>query len=310
VGFAISCCVYGIFLSQVGRYFSRFRSDRLILKLTVIIILILVTADQAFIGHLVYFYSISSFAKPKVLMEGKVTWSLILQLTVGAITGAIVKCAFASRVWRFSGRNKWITGLIVLLLVAHLAISLAFASKSFELPGLYAVVELQILGTISLGIGVVTDIVTAGALCIFLNRLRTGYQKSDSLVDSLVRYAINTGGLTSAVSVTTLLLFNIMATTTLYFAAVYFTLSKLYAISYMATLNTRRTVSGRGTDERAAETNHTNMFALGTRVPSMGPEDFHGRWESAKSDYLSQGLDLPSSPFPRDGRQSKLGVGV
>ena len=33
------------------------------------------------------------------------------------------------------------------------------------------------IGTISLGTGVATDIVTAGALCYFLNKLRTGYTK-------------------------------------------------------------------------------------------------------------------------------------
>ena len=31
------------------------------------------------------------------------------------------------------------------------------------------------VGTISLATGVATDIVTAGALCYFLNKLRTGY---------------------------------------------------------------------------------------------------------------------------------------
>jgi len=34
----------------------------------------------------------------------------------------------------------------------------------------------QILGTISLGTGVLTDIVTAATLCFFLNKLRTGYR--------------------------------------------------------------------------------------------------------------------------------------
>lgn len=35
----------------------------------------------------------------------------------------------------------------------------------------------QVLGTISLGVGVLTDIVTALALCYFLNKLRTGYRQ-------------------------------------------------------------------------------------------------------------------------------------
>jgi hypothetical protein len=46
-------------------------------------------------------------------------------------------------------------------------------------------------------------------------------------------------------------------------------------------LNTRRTIRGRGTDRQGATTNNTNMFHLGTRMPSMGPADL-GNWDSGK----------------------------
>ena len=58
----------------------------------------------------------------------------------------------------------------------------------------------QIVGTMSLAFGALTDIVTAIALCYFLQGLRTGYAKDDSLVNRMTLYAINTGGLTSYVS--------------------------------------------------------------------------------------------------------------
>jgi len=37
-------------------------------------------------------------------------------------------------------------------------------------------------------------------------------------------------------------------------------------------LNTRRIIRGRGTDHEEHTTNNTNMFRLGTRMPSMGSE--------------------------------------
>jgi hypothetical protein len=44
-------------------------------------------------------------------------------------------------------------------------------------------------------------------------------------------------------------------------------------------LNTRRTIRGRGTDAQGgATTNNTNMFHLGTRLPSMAPTDLD-RWD-------------------------------
>ncbi|KAG6856358.1 hypothetical protein H0H87_005345 [Tephrocybe sp. NHM501043] len=176
----------------------------------------------------------------------------------------------------------------------------------------------QTLGTVSLGLGVATDIVTAAALCFFLARLRTGIKKSDTLVNSLVRYAINTGALTSACSITTLVLFNLKPQNNLYFVATYFIVSKMYAISYMATLNSRRTIRGRGTDRQGGTTsratskpdNNTNLFHLGTRMPSMGPVDLRmpsmggpvdlGYWESDKAGYRDQ--DFPLNTFAASGK--------
>ncbi|KAF9046171.1 hypothetical protein BJ165DRAFT_1602461 [Panaeolus papilionaceus] len=303
IGFAIACGVFGILLSQMFNYFRNYPGDRTLFKCLVALILILETADQFFIGHLMYYYSIVNYANPRVLIEAKTTWSFILQLTFGSIVGTIVKIYLAFRVWRFSERNWFITGLILLLSFGQLGksfialdrdlvtllfswqnfsftsgLALVFAAKAFALPSVFAVHQLQTLGTISLATGVATDFVTAVALCYFLNRLRTGLKTSDNLVNSLCRYAINTGVLTSGVSLTVLILYNVMPTSNLYFIATYFTLSKLYAISFMATLNTRRSIRGRGTDEQGEVSNNTNMFHLGTRMPSMGPNDLNG-WD-------------------------------
>lgn len=274
--------------AQVFNYFWHYTSDHAFFKILVIIIFLLETADQAFIGHLVYFYSISNYASPLTLLHATTTWSFILQLTVGAIVGAIVKASFGARVWRFSEHNYYVTGLIMLLTFGQLGLALAFTVKAFQLPSVFAVRTLQTLGTVSLATGVCTDVITAMALTYYLNRLRTGHPTSDSLVSTLCRYAINTGALTSAVSITTLVLFNLNTQNNLYFAATHFILSKLYAISYMATLNTRRMVRGRGTDNQGATSNNTNLFHLGTRVPSLpiSPIDSAGGYSG--KDFYSE----------------------
>ncbi|KAF9561799.1 hypothetical protein CPC08DRAFT_761879 [Agrocybe pediades] len=283
IGFALACGVYGILLSQVFSYFRNYPGDRSYFKYLVILILLLETADQMFIGHLMYFYGISNYANPIVLKQATTTWSFILQLTFGAVVGTIVKAYFGFRVWRFSDRNMWVTGLIMLFTLGQLGLALAFSVEAFKLPSVFAVHQLQTLGTISLSVGVCTDVITAGALCYYLNRLRTGLESSDSLVDNLCSYAINTGVLTSTVSIATLVLYNAVQENNLYFVAVYFILSKLYAIS----LNTRRAVRGRGTDRQGHTSNHTNLFALGTRMPSMGPSDLE-HWDKVDPPFVLQ----------------------
>ncbi|KAF6757327.1 hypothetical protein DFP72DRAFT_890877 [Ephemerocybe angulata] len=296
IGFALACTVYGIVITQMFMYFRSYPGDKFLFKCVVVVILVLETADQALIGHMLYYYCISNFANLTALLQARMTWSLILQLTAGAAVGCIVKGYFAFRVWRFSSRNIWITGLILLLTFGQLGLALAYTIEAFKLPDVFAVHELRTLGTVSLGTGVATDIVTAVSLCYFLNRLRTGLKSSDSLVNNLCAYAINTGVLTSTVSVATLVLYNGVGGMNLYFVATYFILSKLYAISFMATLNTRRTIRGRGTDAQGgATTNNTNMFHLGTRLPSMAPTDLN-QWDVVYPPALKTQDDYQEQP--------------
>ncbi|KAJ6471079.1 hypothetical protein C8R47DRAFT_1147803 [Mycena vitilis] len=279
VGFAVSCVVYGILLTQVWGYFSRYTTDSAVYKCLVIVILILATTDQAFIGHFTYFYTIASAGNPLALAVGTTTWSVILQQTIGSVVGTIVKCCFASRVFRFSERNFFVTGFIICLALGQLGVAMVFTVHAFRLASIPAVFDLKSLATISLGLGVLTDVVTAASLCYFLWRMRTGHSSAaNSLITRLVTDAINTGVLTTAVSLSTLLLFDFLEGN-LIFGATYFLLSKLYAVSFLATLNTRRVVRGRGTDHEQATSSRrpttrsaqqeTNMFALGTRMPSI-----------------------------------------
>ncbi|KAF7327554.1 hypothetical protein MKEN_00334400 [Mycena kentingensis (nom. inval.)] len=316
VGFAASCVVYGVLLTQTWAYFKRFSLDSAVYKILVLLVVGLATADQALIGHFVYFYALASAGNPLALVTGTTTFSIILQQAIGSVGGAIVKCAFASRVYRFSERNLYITGFIVALCVGQLAVSLAFTVKAFGLTTIPTVFQLKTLGTISLALGVATDIVTAAALCFFLRRLRTGYKPADSLVRRLVIDAINTGICTCVLSLCTLFLFYFL-TGNLFFAATFFLLSKLYGISFLATLNSRRAVRGRGTDaetgaldepsnglsgpgsrssKRAQE--ETNIFALGTRMPSI--------YEDVRTEYASYPLSMDAKPAA--GRKEARGL--
>lgn len=307
VGFAVACVLWGVLNTQIIMYFTQFKSDRPMYKLLVILIWILDTVGQTFVGHLVYYYIITNFAAPFVLLRGTVTWSFILQLTLGAIVGAIVKTCFALRVWRFSENNKWITGIILLLTYGQLSLAILYTVKAFGLPGIFAVSQLRVLGTIALSVSVLTDIVIAGALCYFLRKLRTGFERSDSLVYSLCRYAINTGVVTSAVSISTLVLYNVEAHSFI-FVATYFALNKMYAISLMATLNTRRIVRGRGTDRQQPTISqnidnpiNTNTFYLGTRVPSVGSITDIGDFDLEHLKFAP-----PECPIPPSQRESPV----
>ncbi|KAJ7766412.1 hypothetical protein DFH07DRAFT_809833 [Mycena maculata] len=278
IGFAVSCVVFGILLTQIWTYFARYNSDTRTYKILVIVVLLLEITDQSFIGHFVYHYTVSSMGNPLALLTGTVTWSVIMQQAVGSVVGTIVKCCFATRVYRFSEKNLYITVFLIALSLGQLGVALAFTVEAFRLATIPQVFRLKVLATTSLGMGALTDVLTALALWFYIRRLRTGFKDVDSLVRGLVSEAVNTGALTTVVSLATLLLFNFLPTNFI-FGSTYFLLSKLYAVSFVATLNTRRVVRGRGTDhetERNATTREqqeTNMFQLGTRMPTLHEAD-------------------------------------
>jgi len=256
IGFAVSCVVFGVFTTQVFVYFQRYHSDRPAYKVLVSLLWLLELVDQIFIGHSVYYYTITHYASPATLLFGDIIWTLIVQITLGSLVGTIVKLCFAMRVWRFSNRNLVVTGLIVFFTFGSFGLGLAYAIRAFQLNKFVFADRLRIIASLSLGAGVLTDIMTAAALCYFLRKLRTGYRKSDTLINRLSIYAVNTGALTSVVSLTTLILYDVFPHS-FYFMAAYFVLGKLYAISFLCTLNTRKVIRGRGTD-REGNTSNTS----------------------------------------------------
>lgn len=260
IGFSLSCVAFGVLTSQTFTYFKRYPSDRPAYKLLVSSIWLLELLHQVFIGHALYYYTITNFLTPSVL-AGSIIWTLVLQLILGAVVGTVVKACFAMRVWRFSKHYIPITLLIAVLIFGQLGVSLGYTVRAFELNGLQYAPRLKLLATLSLAGGVLTDVVTAAALCYYLRKLRTGHKHSDSLVNTLTRYAVNTGALTSAVSLCTLILYNVRPSA-FYFMGSYFVLSKLYAISFLCTLNTRTIIRGRGTDQEDQSTRGNPLFVM------------------------------------------------
>ncbi|GLB45095.1 hypothetical protein LshimejAT787_1901730 [Lyophyllum shimeji] len=266
IGLSVSCVVFGVLSTQVFLYYRRYPADRLFYKLLVGIIWTLELVDQILIVHFVYYYTITHFGDYITLLTGKVVWSVLTEVAIAALVGILVKACYAMRVWRFSNRNIWITGIISFFILAQFALATLYVVRSFQWNRFDLTPKLRTYAAFSLAAGVATDILTASALAFFLRRLRTGFKSSNSLVNRLTVYAINTGAVTSAISLSTLLLYN-LTPDAFYFIALYFLLAKFYAISLLCTLNTRKIIRGKGTDREGGSSKaeghaHSNSFYM------------------------------------------------
>ncbi|EJF64309.1 hypothetical protein DICSQDRAFT_101178 [Dichomitus squalens LYAD-421 SS1] len=271
IGFGCSSVALGVLSMQAYSYFRRYPLDVWWYKALVAVIWILELVDQAFIGHAVYFYVVTNWGDVNALLTSPV-WSLILQVPLGAAVGAVVKVCFGLRVWRFSKHNIPVTMLILVGALGQLAAAFVFTVRAASIPSLAEVGRLKFIGSIALGLGMATDVVTAAALCWFLRNLKTGYRKDDSIVNKLSVYAINTGTISSAISLCTLVLYDIMPNNFI-FMSFYFVLSKVYANSFYAALNTRRSVRGRGTENEQTTVPTFLMVAQTTTIKHEGGND-------------------------------------
>jgi len=237
------CSVYGILCTQVWRYYQlSFHKVDKFYKFLVAVVWLGETIDQAFIGHCVYFYTVTNYSNPLVLLVDKPIWTLILQMTVGATVGCMVKTAFSLRVWRLSNHNLVITTFLLLMTYAQLGLATWYTIKCFTFANLTELSKGKMIGSLALGSGVITDISIATALCYYLQKLRTEFSRSNALVRSLTVHAVDTGILTSAFSVATVILYNVNPNNFI-FIAFYFMLSKLYSSAFLAAMNARQSVA-------------------------------------------------------------------
>lgn len=269
VGVIASSFVFGILSMQCYSYYDRYPLDRPFYKILVAALWLLEAGHSFCSWHFFYHYVIEEWGNSLVIVTEPIIWTLAVQVVVSASVGTIVKGCFAMRVWRFSGHNIWITAAIILSTLIQLGFSFWFTVAGLRLPSLANLNNIFTVAIVALGLGVLTDMLTAVAIAWYLRKLKTGYKNCDTLVNKLMAYAVNTGLLTGAFSIACLVTYGTMPNNFI-FISLYFVLSKLYANSFLATLNTRLVLKGRGTDN-AHETVPTFLMVNTNTIPPPLP---------------------------------------
>ncbi|KAF5327506.1 hypothetical protein D9619_004986 [Psilocybe cf. subviscida] len=145
---------------------------------------------------------------------------------------------------------------------------LAFSVRGF-IDGSYAklIQESWLLYT-ALGGSVVADVMITVSLCILLGNIRTGFKLTDSLVNTLMLYTINTGLLTSVSATACFVTFAIWPHAFV-FIGFYFVLSKLYINSLLAMLNTRERLRKKNTGITSIPRSPSCLEPLPINTPFM-----------------------------------------
>ncbi|TFK83353.1 hypothetical protein K466DRAFT_265181 [Polyporus arcularius HHB13444] len=237
LGVIVSGIFYGVSLSQVYYYYTRYPRDPLYMKLLVAAVWLSDTCHQGLISHSVYWYLITTYGDPTALT--KLSSSIIIEVIFQGFTGVLVQSFFAARIYKLSGKKIYLVVPVVMMIIAEFSVSMAYAARALQFE-FFA--QLNDIKALSLSINIFAaagDVLIALILCTILQISKTGFERSNTLINKLILFSVNTGLLTSICACMSLITILALPTTFIYIFF-FFLIGRLYANSLMATLNARK----------------------------------------------------------------------
>ncbi|KAI0049363.1 hypothetical protein FA95DRAFT_1677629 [Auriscalpium vulgare] len=283
IGGLVSGVLFGITCMQSYTYFDRYPGDRWHLKTFVGALWVLDAFDFALTSDILYWYLVTNYTNPYALL-GKPVWSLAAHVLVTSVVNFMDVCPTNLE----TNMNIILTAGIVLTSMLDLVVGFIITAKTLHFVSLDELSTESTLFYIDFAAGAGSDIYVAVALSYYLARSRTGFNtRTDSIVNILLLYTINTGLLTAADATLGMILYIAMPDNFI-FIAFYFQLSKLYTNAYLATLNNRNTLREKTTDSDGIVSIHLSRMTQ----PSRGAVDAErtAYSEPAKSEIKSKNV--------------------
>ncbi|KAJ3774151.1 hypothetical protein FB446DRAFT_490747 [Lentinula raphanica] len=304
IGAIVTAMLYGLTTLQTYLYFINYPKDEVKIKMLVSIVWILDSLHIALVTFCVYHYLVINFSNPAGLAI--INWSLNITVMLNLLLAVLVQSFFTRQVFSISrGAVRW--ALVVLLgitVTGHFCfgietVAYIFVSKTFDTFQESSTVKLAAVTPFAV-FAVLSDVLIAVSLCVLLHESRTGWGKTNTLITTLIVYAVNRCLLTSAVAITEVIVF-ILHPTSLWFLAIDFVIGKLYANSLLASLNSRHYLREPG----SLSNSNTNSHSQSSNVSSS----FHAVVGPPTSDS-SESKSTQKSRFGRKANEMPLSVSV
>ncbi|KAI0714872.1 hypothetical protein C8Q76DRAFT_728532 [Earliella scabrosa] len=244
IGVILGAVFYGVSLSQVYYYYTRYPRDPWHTKALVAAVWFTDTCHQALISHTIYWYLVTMYGDPNALF--RLVNTILIEVLFQGFTGLFVQSFFAARIWKLSGKKLWLVLPVVAMIIAEFTVSIAYTVKSL---GFEFFADLPKIKALSLSINIfaaVGDVLIAAILCTILQSSKTGFERSNLLINKLMVFAVNTGLLTSICACMSLITILALPDTFIYITF-FFLIGRLYANSLMATLNSRKSLQAGST---------------------------------------------------------------
>ncbi|KAL1949891.1 hypothetical protein VTO73DRAFT_8772 [Trametes versicolor] len=258
IGTYIGLTLFGLTVYQTVRYLRMYATDVQRLKVTVITVFLTDTTHSILCIHLCYYYLVTSQSNRALLDDG--VWSIRLITPLTSIIVIVVQAFYARRIYVMGSQYKIPLFIVMALMLGEAITVMVTIVESFIIPTFSHWKSHAWLTALPYAFSLATDVILTSTLILILHKSRTGMRRTDSLLNVLIVYTINTGLLTS-----TLGIFCVVFATEpqrFYYIALNMPVTKSYANSMLAVLNSRRALAERAQDIR-------DLGTFGMTVPSI-----------------------------------------
>ncbi|EJC99656.1 uncharacterized protein FOMMEDRAFT_148554 [Fomitiporia mediterranea MF3/22] len=247
------CCL------QLYYYYEKYwKTEKLWLKLYTLVVWILDVVHQILLMKALYMYFVKEFGNFEFITRPQ---HLIFdEAPISAVINAMVQSIFVARVWHLSNKSKLLTAFLIILIAAQFTITLVYFGQIYnftDFAQLFSVLNTERAMNAQV---VVTDTCIATSLIVLLWRSRSGFRRTDSIINRLVMYTISTGLLTSLVGVVGLVGAQVQPASLIYLLADLI-MPKTYVNSLLATLNARSGLRNRLTEDQGLQSIHLENLA-------------------------------------------------
>ncbi|KZT66965.1 hypothetical protein DAEQUDRAFT_729766 [Daedalea quercina L-15889] len=264
IGIIISALMYGCTVGQVLYYIGNYKEDRWGFKLFVLFLWASDTVATVLAASFIWEYLIQDHADPTKLTI--LTNEVVAEYMITTVIILVVQVYYTLAIWRLINSNMYkilVSSIVLIISLISFAFGIENTSKIAQdphVPQVYSSIEGP--ATAQPLLACIADIYITIALSWLLQRERTMFARTDTIINTLTMWAINRGVLTSALQTAQAISYIAASKSVFYWSIFHFAGGKAYVNSALAILNARNFIRDGGKTVQKGSRDHYAMQEL------------------------------------------------
>ncbi|KAF9038531.1 hypothetical protein BJ165DRAFT_395590 [Panaeolus papilionaceus] len=232
LGVFLNTYLYGIVTYQYFAYFNTQFKDPLWVKGTVCALFVIDSVHSASLVQMVWYFTIQNYGRPEALLVA--VWTYGFTVFITALVALFTQIFLSYRILRMT-RSVYVYAMTLGLAIVSFGLGIACTTKTWLVKTVFEFPEINGFLAAWLSLQVAVDAIICGILVYHLTQSRTGFERSDTAINRLMRTSIQTGVFSGFFSIMGLVFFVAQPNTQMY---CFFGLpiSRLYTNTLMDTL--------------------------------------------------------------------------